>query len=90
MDPPISADVESSSGNCSESIAATRRCYLEMVNTVAAEREVRVYCFNVYDFRKKFSLKALTVTRKRKLLSRLSVSSVPFQNVRMNTVSYNC
>lgn len=88
MDPPISADVESSSGNCSESKASTRRCYLEMVNTVAAESEVHVYCFNVYDFRTKFSLKALTVTRKRKPLSGSSVSNVPFQNVKMNRVSY--
>lgn len=33
-----------------KSKACTRRRYLEMVNTVAAESEVLVYCFNVYDF----------------------------------------
>lgn len=69
MDPPISADVESSNGNCSESKASTRLRFLEMVNTVAAESEVSIYCFNVYDVKKKCSEEALTVTRKEKPLS---------------------
>ena len=36
--------------------------YLEMVNTVAAENDVCFYCFNAYDFKRKFG-KILKLTQ---------------------------
>lgn len=56
FDPPINADAKNqnrASGNCPEiqSFEFAASCCLEMVNTLWGS-EVRVYCFNLCDFRK--------------------------------------
>lgn len=77
LDPPISVDVQSSSGNWSEIES------LYSGNGEQWRRKVK-FSFIVLMFTscKEMCGKPFTVTRKEKPLSQLSVSNAPFQNVK--------